>query len=403
MGAYIITVSDNPFRPMRLSYSALDSYRTCPLKYRFQYVDRIREPKSKEQVFGTLVHSVMRYIHTPGITQPTLEEALNFFAQDWNDDLYPDEREKQAAFSQGVNIIRNYYEKNDPSQVTVVDLESRFALEIGGEEGGGHVIAGIIDRIDVRPDGGFEIIDYKTGKKMPSQEKIDNDLQLSIYLKAFLARYPKEAEHLDRITVSLYFLRHGVKLSSTRTREQLDALDDRFLGTIGDIEAGKFDPSLTPLCDYCGYQKICPLWKHKFLEEMTVEDDEAKRAADEMVEIRDRSKSDRHRTAELQDILLRYMEQKGVERVFSGSNIVGKSVRKTYVYDEDALRLVLEPMGRWDAVRKVDGIALRGVLPLLSSADRDRVDHAKSVGKESVSLIVKKSREIEELDDAVVS
>mgnify|MGYP006212804171 CR=1 FL=1 len=26
---------------------------------------------------------------------------------------------------------------------------------------------------------------------MPSQDKVDNDLQLSIYLKAFLARYPK--------------------------------------------------------------------------------------------------------------------------------------------------------------------------------------------------------------------
>lgn len=388
---------------MRLSYSSLESYKTCPLKYRFQYVDRIKEPKSKEQVFGTLIHSVLRYIHTPATVQPSLEEALNVFSQNWEDDLYPDEREKQAAFSQGVEIIRRYYERNDPNEATVVDLESRFALEIGGQDDGGHVIAGIIDRIDAKPDGGFEIIDYKTAKKMPPQERVDNDLQLSIYLKAFLSRYPEEAKRLDRITVSLYYLRHGVKLSSTRTKEQLDSLDEKFLEVIREIEAEKFDPVLGPLCDYCGYQKMCPLWKHKFLEEMTVEDDEAKKAADEMVEIRDRSKSDRRRVAELQEILLRYMEQKDVERVFSGTNIVGKSVRKTYAYDDDALRLVLDPLGKWDEVRKVDGIALRGVLPLLSSADRERVEDAKSVSKESVTLTVKKSKEIEELDDSVIS
>jgi len=385
---------------MRLSYSALDSYRTCGLKYKFQYVDRIKEPKSKEQVFGTIVHSVMRYIHAPGVVQPTLEEALNFFSQHWNDDLYPDEREKQAAFSQGVDIIRRYYDRNDPSAVTVVDLESRFALEIGES---GHVIAGIIDRIDARPDGTFEIIDYKTAKKMPSQEKINNDLQLSIYLKAFLNRYPEETKNLEKVTVSLYFLRHGVKLSSTRTRAQLEELDADFLATIADIEAGKFGPNLNPLCDYCGYQKLCPLWKNKFLEEMTVEDEEAKQAAAEMAELKDAMKSERSRLGELQEILLRYMEQKDVDRVFGDGAIVGKSSRKTYAYDEDALRLVLEPVGKWDQVRKVDGIALRGVLPLLSPADRKAVEKAKSVDRESVSLTVKKSNEIEEFDDTVVT
>ena len=238
---------------------------------------------------------------------------------------------------------------------------------------------------------------------MPPQEKIDNDLQLSIYLKAFLNRYPEEAKNLEKITVSLYFLRHGVKLSSTRTRTQLEELDADFLATIADIEAEKFEPNLNPLCDYCGYQKLCPLWKNKFLEEMTVEDEEAKRAAVEMVEIKDAMKSERTRLGELQEILLRYMEQEDVDRVFGDGAIVGKSSRKTYAYDEDALRLVLEPLGKWDQVRKVDGIALRGVLPLLSPTDKKAVEKAKSVDRESVSLTVKKSNDIEELDDTIVS
>ena len=37
----------------------------------------------------------------------------------------------------------------------------------------------------------------------------------------FLKRYPKEIENLDKIKVSLYYLKHGVKLSSQRTLEQI--------------------------------------------------------------------------------------------------------------------------------------------------------------------------------------
>jgi len=387
---------------MRISYSALDSYKNCPLKYRFQYIDRIKEPKSREQVFGTIVHSVLRYIHTPGPVQPSLDAALNQFSQIWNSDLYDDEVAERTAFSQGVKIISDYYAKNDPNESAIVDLESRFALEIGDDTTGRHVIAGTIDRIDATPDG-FEIIDYKTARKMPSQEKVDNDLQLSIYLRAFLDRYPKETEHLDRITVSLYYLRHGVKLSSTRTREQLDDLDRQFLEVISHIDAGEFEPVLTPLCDYCGFQRLCPFWKHKFLEEKAVEDETAQTAIEEILALRDRMKTDKTRFAELQETLLRYMDEKQVGRVFGSAGIVGKSVRRTWKYDEDTLREILEPLDKWDEIRKINGTALKGILPVLPASARKAIDAAKVPDRESVSLTIKKSRDIEELDDAVVS
>ncbi|NTW45518.1 MAG: PD-(D/E)XK nuclease family protein [Candidatus Moranbacteria bacterium] len=387
---------------MRISYSGLEAYRNCPLKYRFQYVENLKEPKSREQVFGTIIHSVLRYIHTPASVQPTLDQALNQFSQLWNGDAYENETEERAAFSQGVKIISDYYAKNDPGEATIVDLESRFALEIGDDSTGRHVVAGIVDRIDATPSG-FEIIDYKTARKMPSQEKVDNDLQLSIYLRAFLDRYPKETEHLDRITVSLYYLRHGVKLSSTRTREQLADLDRQFLAAIGDIEAAKFDPILSPLCEWCGYRRYCPFWKHKYLEEHSVDDDGAQKAIEEILTLRDRMKGDKLRYAQLSETLLSYMEGKEVERVFGSTGIVGKSVRRTWKYDEDRLREVLVPLDKWDAVRKVDGTALRGILPVLPLSARKEVEAAKVPDKESVSLTIKKARDIEALDESVVS
>lgn len=384
---------------MRISYSGLGTYQQCPLKYKFQAIDKIKEPKSKEQVFGTLIHSVMHFIHTPAILSPTLENALDLFSRNWNSDIFEDEQEERAAFSQGVKMIQNYYAKNNPADYNIIDLESRFAIEIGNEETGKHIVSGIIDRIDKTADG-YEIIDYKTTKKMPSQEKVDNDLQLSIYLKAFLARYPKEIDHLDTITVSLYYLKHGVKLSSTRTREQLDMLEPAFLDVIAAIEAGKFDPIVSVLCDWCGYQKICPMWKHKFLRELTVEDDAAKRSIDELLTLRGQMASEKRRVAELQEILLRYMEQKNVERVFGDNGIAGKSIRKTFKYDEERLRSILEPLDQWEAVLKIDGIALRSILSVLPLPVKKEVEDTKVLDKESISISVKKGSFLEEDDTA---
>lgn len=387
---------------MRISYSSVGTYQNCPLKYKYQHVDRIPEPKSKEAVFGTLVHAVLKYIHTPATLSPSVEQALDYFAKGWNSEVYEDEMEERAAFSQGVTMIQNYLEHNKPNDFTIVDLESRFAIEIGNEESGKpwprqgvaagrHIVSGIIDRIDKTP-GGYEIIDYKTTRKMPSQDKVDNDLQLSIYLRAFLERYPKEWEHIDRITVSLYYLKHGVKLSSTRTREQLERVDQTFLDVIKSIEEAKFEPILSPLCDWCGYQKICPLWKHKFAENRKLETEDVKQAIGEYLDLKGKMSEEKLRLGKLQSMILQYMEQEGVDRVFDEQGIIGKSLRKTYKYDEEKLRALLEPLDKWESILKVDGVALRTILATLPSSVKDSVEQAKVLDKESTSLSVKKNK-----------
>ncbi len=376
---------------MRISYSSVGTYQTCPLKYKYQHVDRIPEPKSKEAVFGTLVHAVMKYIHTPALLSPSVDQALDYFAKGWNSEVYENELEERSAFSQGVTIIQEYLSRNKPNDFTIVDLESRFAIEIGTEETGRHIVSGIIDRIDRTKDG-YEIIDYKTTRKMPSQDKVDNDLQLSIYLKAFLARYPKEIEHLDKITVSLYYLKHGVKLSSTRTLEQLERVDQTFLEVIKSIEEAKFEPILSPLCDWCGYQKICPLWKHKFTETRKLETEEVKTAIGEYLDLKGKMSEEKQHLGKLQAMILDYMEQEGVDRVFDEQGIIGKSLRKTYKYDAEKLRTILEPLDKWEAVLKVDGIALRTILATLPSSTQEKAEQTKVLDKESVSLSVKKNK-----------
>lgn len=375
---------------MRISYSAFDTYRNCSLKYKFQNVDMIKEPKSKEAVFGTLMHSTMKFIHNPSLLQPKLEEALEFFSKNWNADIFENELEERSAFTQGVEMIQKYYKSNNPSDYNVVDLESRFQIEIeDNDKKTKHIISGIIDRID-KTDEGYEIIDYKTTKKMPSQEKVDNDLQLSIYLNAFLSRYPKEIEHLDNIKVSLYYLKHGVKLTSSRTLEQLKNTGILFLEVIAAIEEKKFEPNVTPLCDWCGYQKLCPMWKHKFKEQRKIDTEDVNAAIGEYINLKYAISSTKNRIAELQEKITQYMEQEGVGRVFNDEGVIAQTIRKTFKYDEKKLREILEPLDKWDSILKVDGIALKNILGILSPAVRKEVEKTKTIDKETKSLTVKK-------------
>ena len=375
---------------MRISYSALDTFQNCSLKYKFQNIDKIKEPKSKEAVFGTLVHATLKFIHAPSLIQPSLEEALDFFSKNWNSDVFEVEMEERNAFSQGVAMIQQYYKTNNPSDYTIVDLESRFAIEIANKKtGANHIISGIIDRIDKTEDG-YEIIDYKTTKKMPSQEKVDNDLQLSVYLNAFLARYPKEAARLDKVTVSLYYLKHGVKLSSTRSLGQLETAKQLFLDVISEIEKGDFVPNVTPLCDWCGFQKFCPMWKHKFKEERKIDTEEINLAIGDYINLKSAVTSTKAQLAQLQEKIAKYMEQEGVERVFSDEGIIAQTLRKTYKYDEKQLRALLEPLDKWEDVLKVDGIALKKMMEVLSPGVRQDVERARVLDKESKSLTIKK-------------
>ena len=373
---------------MRISYSAFDTYQSCPLKYKFQEIDKIKTPKSKEAVFGTTVHETMKFIHTPGILSPTLDQAMEHFSNTWNPAVFDSPDEERAAFSQGIRIIQDYYKKNNPANFNIVDLETRFQIEIGDGDDK-HIISGIIDRIDKTEDG-YEIIDYKTTKKMPSQEKVDNDLQLSVYLKAFLSRYPKEIENIDKLKVSLYYLKHGVKLSATRTIDQLKKSEQLFLDTIKLIEEKKFEPLISPLCDWCGYQNLCPMWKHKFKELRKIDTEEINKDIQEYIELKSAMTITKDRLAKLQEDIINYMDQEGVERVFGGEGVIARTPRRTYKYDEKKIKDILEPLDKWEDVLKVDGIALKNIMDVLPLVDRKEIEKARVVDKETKSLSVKK-------------
>lgn len=398
---------------MKTSYSAIETYHSCPQRYKFQEIDRIRVPKSREAIFGSLIHATLHYMFQRDPLFPTLDEVVAHFRESWpvkeklnaqslHDTLiYPwtDEEEK-IYFEQGVQMLKKFYEKNAPWNFSIIDLESRFTVTLTDEKtGNAHILAGIIDRIDKSTDDSYEIIDYKTAKRMPSQEGIDNNLQLSLYALGLQNRWP----HLkaEDIKLSLYFLRHGEKLSLKPSQGKIEATKKHILATITEIETrikeGKqFEPLPGPLCNWCGYRPMCPAWKHLYRKKNDpINQEQIDAKIKEYFSLKKTEKQNEKLLAALQNDIKQYMDQEGVTRVFNDDGVITKKTIQRYAYNYEKIKSLLSPIGKWEEILKADDAKLKRICKELPEEIRSAIEDARSVAREYEVLAVSEKKIID--------
>ncbi len=375
---------------MRTSYSALDTFKTCPLKYKYQAIDKLRTPKRIEAVFGTLLHSALKYMFERNPLYPTVDEVIDYFTKSFNEKsekiIWPSEEKKiadeKSYFEEGVKLIKNFYHKNQPWNFNALELESRFALEIPDEKTGGtHTLAGIIDRIDKNEtDGSYEIIDYKTGKKMPAEESLINNLQLNVYHLALINRWPSIKP--EKIKISLYFLKHNEKISTTPDAGQEKKTKKALLTTIREIESmektGNFPPTPGPLCDWCGFRKMCPMWSHEYKKPETPSDEEVATAIREYFEIKTTEDTGDKRLKELRGKILAYMDSQKLDRVFGGEGYITKTIQERVSFDIEKLKPILEKLGLWNEVLAPDIKKLQQIINTLPDPEQEIALSAKT-------------------------
>jgi DNA helicase-2/ATP-dependent DNA helicase PcrA len=239
---------------LSLSYSQLDDYLACPLKYRLRHVVRIPTPQHHALVLGNALHQAVAAFHAAAIRGRSLteEQLLDVFATHWSSEGFLSRAHEDARFAAGQEALRRFFVEESRESATVpVAVERQFAVRLGKD-----MVRGRYDRIDETADGSV-ITDYKSSDvREPKQaaQKARDSLQLQLYALAFEA----ETGELPA-AVQLRFLESGTVGRVVPDRPRL-AKTRRTLELAADgIRAGAFEA--TPdfmTCGFCPFREICP-------------------------------------------------------------------------------------------------------------------------------------------------
>ena len=178
-----------------LSPSALNKYRGCTLKFYYENILRIEEPKQvnedlEQNELGSCIHSVLEKIYsntTDGLVLPeTLQQAL-IQIDEIIDQTLADQFQygrdlsgrnhflRSVARSQITNFLKSeikHLQKEGAIKIVGLEKELSYGFNITVDATTHHVvIKGIADRIDITNDT-LRIIDYKSGKVEPRDLRV---------------------------------------------------------------------------------------------------------------------------------------------------------------------------------------------------------------------------------------
>ena len=379
---------------MRISYSLLETYKQCPQKYKFQEIDRIKSAKSKEALFGSAVHETLKFMFSRDPLFPTLEEVLAHFRERFMESKHITEEEKNRYREVGEKILRNFYMKNPPWNFNVVDLESRFEVVLDDQlYKSKHVLVGKIDRVDKLEDGSFEVIDYKTSRRLPSQDAVDHNLQLAVYQLGLQKRWP----HLEpeSIVLSLYYLRSGDKFTTKRSRESLEGTEKQLLAQLHGIEKKTeekdFPPMPSALCDWCSYKQICPAWRH--LYKKPEEKVEIEKVMQEYFTLKTETDEKEKRMAELMATIRAYLESDGLDRIFGAYGTISRTAQERTSWDIDKVKEILSGHPLWQELLIIDQKKVKLVMARLPYELSERLKNEARVVKKFSMIKVSNKKE----------
>ena len=241
----------DPFIPRRgrglmLSASDLDTYRICPLKYKFARVFRIPQEPTIHQRFGIVLHQVLERFHAAG--GGPLSRLKELFEISWRRSGFGGSDDEQQFRERAVEALERYWRLDRESDAEPVWFERSFAFKLGP-----HLLRGRVDRVDRHADGSYELIDYKTGKAKTAEE-LREDVQLSLYQMG-----ARESWRLETSAQSYFYVLTGEKVPVEHSEEELERVKDTVAEIAGGILKQRFEPTPSPdICRFCDYRIICP-------------------------------------------------------------------------------------------------------------------------------------------------
>ncbi|MFM8998011.1 MAG: ATP-dependent helicase, partial [Candidatus Limnocylindrus sp.] len=267
--------------PLTLSYTAIEAYLACPLRYHYQQRLRIPLPPHHAAIYGSALHAAVAEFHRGQIAgsvpeRTALVEALN---RSWQSAGFISRTHEEARYAAALKALERFSAEERASGSVPAYVEKDFSFEIGG-----HKIRGRWDRVDITPlasgertreipviemsdetlrptlplsDEWVVISDYKSGGKDDEEGNVTrarDALQLQIYALAWRAatgRLPDE--------VSLRFLDSGKHATVPVDPKRIAKARDRIVEAAEGIQSGSMEAKPDRMnCTYCAYRELCP-------------------------------------------------------------------------------------------------------------------------------------------------
>ncbi len=259
--AAAVTARDDPsvetFLPTRgdgvvLSASDIDTYRTCPLKYKFARVFRIPQEPTINQRFGIVVHQVLERFHArsaPEAVSGSLSELLGLLDFSWRRGGFGESEEERQLRGKAATALTKYHGRFQSSESEPLWFERAFSFKLGP-----HLLRGRVDRVDRLPGGEYELIDYKTGRPKSPAQLLD-DVQLSLY-----AVGARQAWSLDASQQAYYYVLDDQKVAVPEDRvDRFEWIQEVAMEVADGILAQGFEPTPSfAACSVCDYRLVCP-------------------------------------------------------------------------------------------------------------------------------------------------
>jgi DNA helicase-2/ATP-dependent DNA helicase PcrA len=270
--AQAVAARDEPsleaFLPLRgegvvLSAGDIDTYRTCPLKYKFARVFRIPQEPTLHQRFGILIHQVLERYHAgvadpeppdrppgngAGRATPGLPELLGLLDAGWRRGGFGDSLQERQLRGKAAAALTRYHERFKTEEGQPVWFERQFTFPIGP-----HLLRGRVDRVDHLPGGEYELIDYKTGRPKTATQ-LAEDVQLSLY-----AVGAREAWRLEASRQAYYYLLDDEKVAVPDDGDRGEWVCEVATEVAEGIRAQGFEPTPSfAACSVCDYRLVCP-------------------------------------------------------------------------------------------------------------------------------------------------
>jgi DNA helicase-2/ATP-dependent DNA helicase PcrA len=248
-----------PFLPRRgvglaLSASDIQTYRSCPLRYKFARVLRIPREQTVHQRFGIVVHQVLERFHSDG--GETLTQMLELLDAGWRRSALGDGEHEQELRAKATAALTLYHARLSEHDAEPVWFERQFDFRLGP-----HHLRGRVDRVDRLLGGSlageaaeeYELIDYKTSRPKTAEQLAD-DVQLSLYALA-----AREAWDLGSSRQAYYYVLDDLKVPVPRTDQDAESVKDIVLEVGDGILAQAFEPTPSrAACSICDYRIVCP-------------------------------------------------------------------------------------------------------------------------------------------------